>query len=537
MSTHSELSDNIVRHITERGISVEHVEAQLRRFKKGFPVLEIDRPATVGDGIVRIPEEDKKQLIGRHEEGQLEGRLMKFIPASGAASRMFKTLQAMLASEEKLTPSFFETHPDDADVTYTRTFLDHLESFAFYEDLVEVLKNHDLDISELRQKKDYRTLLSFVLEEKGLGLASRPKALIPFHRYSDHRRTPLEEHIVEAIAYTKSQSGKAGIHFTISPEHKKSFDERLAAVRARYESGGVRLDITTSFQKPETDTLAVDRNNRPFTDDNGNPVFRPGGHGALLANLEELQGDIVFIKNIDNVVPDRLKEVTYRYKKCLGGYLLTLQDQVFYYLRALDKRNTETSFLEEVIGFVREELYRDLPKQCTGSGWSGTTKSRSETANRLFQLLNRPIRVCGMVKNEGEPGGGPFFVRHNNGTTSLQIVESAQIDMNNPKQKERFESSTHFNPVDLVCSLRDFKGRPFSLETFRDLETGFISHKSWQGRELKALELPGLWNGSMSEWNTVFVEVPAETFQPVKTVNDLLRKEHRNESMPFSCYD
>ena len=617
MSTKSHLSEALQEQIREQGIPKKDIEAQLERFRKGFPDLEIDRPATIGDGILQIPEDEEFRLADRFSQAQKEGRIMKFVPASGAASRMFKSLQTILNSSETLTAEFFESHSDDEDAAFTRTFLDHLETFAFFEDLVDVLHRDGMDPRELIQKQDFRTLLTYVLDDKGLGLASLPKALIPFHRYDDHRRAPLEEHLAEAIAYTQAQNGSIRIHFTISPEHKKAFDERLAAVRSRFETGGISFHVETSFQKPETDTIAADPENQPFLDDDGKAVFRPGGHGALLVNLEELRGDVVFIKNIDNVVPDRLKETTYRYKKLIGGYLLSLQDTISFYLKELDREGSGSQLIDEIVEFVRKDLHVDPPADLkpalkdmandldrdvresktsemkmrktesdgtgsekagsdrmdpdeTGSGGtssadsSKTDSSKTDSNERdsnekdfnvkdfnkrnsneadsekaqeyrrkliswLFDRLNRPIRVCGMVKNEGEPGGGPFVVRHGDGSASLQIVESAQVNMDDPSQKKIFDSSTHFNPVDLACSLRDYQGRPFDLTSFRDPETGFISGKSYQGRELKALELPGLWNGSMAHWNTVFVEVPAVTFNPVKTVNDLLRDEHRNE--------
>lgn len=521
-------SEKLDQQIKEHGISPADVQSQLDRFRKGFSNLEIDRPATIGDGILDLSEDQKPHLTERFHQAQKEGRVMKFVPASGAASRMFKVLQSMLNEPEKLTPQYFEANKDHEDVRFAKTFLDNLEVFAFYEDLVEVLKKAGKDPAELKKSGDYHTLLSFVLENRGLALASLPKALIPFHRYDDHRRAPLEEHLAEAIAYTRPENGSIRIHFTISPEHEKLFYQRLESVRSKFESDDTRLHVETSFQKPETDTIAADPENQPFLDDEGNAVFRPGGHGALLVNLEELQGDIVFIKNIDNVVPDRLKETTHTYKKLIGGYLLTIQDKIFYYLKELDRGEVPEHILDEIISFLRSELFIDLPDEIAHA-----KKQRSDdklVMRWLYNRLNRPIRVCGMVKNEGEPGGGPFIVNHDDGTTSLQIVESAQVNMEDAQQRKLFESSTHFNPVDLVCSLRDYRGHPFDLQYYRDPETGFISMKSYQGRDLKALELPGLWNGSMAFWNTVFVEVPGSTFCPVKTVNDLLREEHRNES-------
>lgn len=522
MSSNTHLTDTIKQKIVSHGLSVEQIRKQLDRFKEGFPDLEIVRPATIGDGIEQLPPEEEKHLIERFRQAQGEGRIMKFVPASGAASRMFITLQSMLISDEKLSRAYFEAHPDDDDVVFTQMLLEQLEIFAFYEDLVEVLARDGLNPVELRDSGDYQTLVSYVLEEKGLGLAFLPKVLIPFHRYSDHRRTPLEEHLVEAIEYTQPNNGKIRIHFTISPEHEELFEQRFAAVRQRFETGKINFELETSFQQSSTDTIAVTTDNRPFLDDDGNPVFRPGGHGALLVNLQELKGDVIFIINVDNVVPDRLKNLTCRHKKRIGGYLLRLQDQVFSYLKGLDRGNTSRMFLQEVMQYVQQDLHINIPEDLLD-------ESDIDVARWLFERLNRPMRVCGIVKNEGEPGGGPFVVRHEDGTTSLQIVEEAQINHDNPKQKEIFNSSTHFNPTDLVCTMRDYQGRPFYLEKFRDPETGFISIKSHQGRKLKALELPGLWNGSMANWITVFVEVPVETFNPVKTVNDLLRDEHRND--------
>ncbi|MGM0738625.1 MAG: DUF4301 family protein [Bacteroidota bacterium] len=570
MSTSSPFPQAILNQIKEKGLQPQDVQAQLERFRKGFPDLEIDRPATIGDGILRIPDPEEKTHRERFEQAQKEGRIMKFVPASGAASRMFKSLQTVLNDSDRITRKELEARAGadgegDQDAAFTLTFLDNLETFAFYEDLVDVLKKDGLDAGELLERQDYHTLLSYILEEKGLGLASLPKALIPFHRYEDHMRAPLEEHLVEALAYTRAENGAVRIHFTISPEHKEAFDRRLESVRSRFETGGASLQVETSFQKPETDTLAADPDDQPFLDDDGNAVFRPGGHGALLVNLEELKGDIVFIKNIDNVVPDRIKDLTYRYKKLIGGYLLSLRDSIHFYLKELDQQGPESRILEEIVTFVKEELYVGLPddiaalwdshhdamheyagneraprtSRISPESSSGTGPGSADQYNRhvstrkklvqwLHDRLNRPIRVCGMVKNEGEPGGGPFIVRHDDGSSTLQIVESAQIDMDDPEQVSIFTSSTHFNPVDLACSLRDYQGRPFKLEDYRDPETGFISEKSFQGRDLKALELPGLWNGSMARWNTVFIEVPADTFHPVKTVNDLLREEHRN---------
>ena len=517
MSLPSHLIDAVKKH----GLTPAQVEQQLQRFSDGFPELEILQPATIGNGILQISGDREKQCYISYEQAQNDGRTMKFCPASGAASRMFKTLQTMLVSDEKLTEDYFNRHPDDPDVVYTRTFLNHLDKFAFFDNLGDVLRENGLHPDTLLSQRDYRTLISFILEEEGLGLAFLPKALIPFHTYSDHCRTPLEEQLVEAVAYARDKSGYARIHFTISPEHERVFKKRLSAVRGRYETDGTCLDVDYSFQKPETDTIAADSSNQPFLDDDGNPVFRPGGHGALLANLQELNGDIIFIKNIDNVAPDRLKEPTIRYKKLLGGVLALIQDEVFSYLRELEEANCSKAFLDEVMHFIKNDLFIEMPH--------GTVDMAVDDLSRtLFDRLNRPIRACGIVINQGEPGGGPFLVRHSDGAATIQIIEDAQINMENPDQKKIFQSATHFSPTDLACGVRDFRGNPFRLRDYRDPETGFISHKSYQGRDLKALELPGLWNGSMTHWITILVEVPVEIFTPVKTACDLLRDEHQN---------
>ncbi len=377
-----------------------------------------------------------------------------------------------------------------------------------------------MDIESLLSRGQYKNILEYILTAKGLDYADLPKGLIKFHRYPDHSRTPFEEHLVEAAAYVKDRNGVARIHFTISPEHEGAIKNHIERVRDRYEKSGVKYEITFSYQKPSTDTVAVDLENRPFRDAEGKLVFRPGGHGALLENLYELEGDIIFIKNIDNVVPDRLKGETYLYKRVLGGLLVELQKQIFQYLDRISKGDLNEPLIEEIIGFASDRLYIVLPKRI-GQG------TKEEKADFLFSRLNRPLRVCGIVKNQGEPGGGPFWVEHADGTSSMQIVESSQVNMKSAGQKEIWESSTHFNPVDLVCGVRDYLGKAFNLMNFTDPETGFISTKSYEGRELKALELPGLWNGGMANWNTVFVEVPIITFNPVKTVFDLLRKEHQ----------
>ena len=392
-----------------------------------------------------------------------------------------------------------------------------IKDFAFYEDLKAVMARDGLDIENLIKAGEFENILDYLITAKGLDLANLPKGLIKFHRYDGRARTPLEEHLVEATEYALDKLGRARVHFTVSPEYERDVRNYVEKVTGLYERPGIALEVGFSVQSPSTNTIAVDMENRPFRDDRGRLVFRPGGHGALLGNLNRLGGDIVFIKNIDNVLPDRRKQDTYKFKRALGGFLVAVQERVFYHLERLSARHVDDAVLEEACLFAREHLAVVSPEGASGK----------EKMNYLVSKLNRPLRVCGMVKNEGEPGGGPFWVRSQDGTLSLQIVEASQVDMKSPEQRRIWESATHFNPVDLVCGLRDHSGQPFVLHDFVDPETGFVSIKSMGGRDLKALELPGLWNGAMAKWNTVFLEVPLSTFSPVKTLLDLLRKEHQ----------
>lgn len=382
------------------------------------------------------------------------------------------------------------------------------------------LDNTGKNINALLSEHNYKAVVSNLLESAGLNYGALPKGLLKFHRYADGVRTPLEEHLVEGALYAAGKTGEVNVHFTVSTEHRALFEKLVAAKAAEYEAKyGTTYHISFSEQKPSTDTVAADMENKPFRDKDGKLLFRPGGHGALIENLNDLDADIVFIKNIDNVVPDRLKADTVTYKKLLAGVLVTLQKQAFEYLELLDGGHYSHEQLETIIRFVQQQL------RCRR-----TDLKELEDADLVIYLrkkLNRPMRVCGMVKNVGEPGGGPFLAYNPDGTISLQILESSQIDMNDPEKKAMFEKGTHFNPVDLVCAVRDYKGNKFDLLKHVDKATGFISYKSKNGKDLKALELPGLWNGSMSDWNTVFVEVPLSTFNPVKTVNDLLREQHQ----------
>ncbi|WP_455612594.1 DUF4301 family protein, partial [Bacteroides sp.] len=435
--------------------------------------------------------------------------VVKFVPASGAASRMFKNLFEFLGADYDAPETKFE-----------KTFFEQIEKFAFYDDLNAACeKMSGKDISALVSEGNYKAVVAALLEAAGLNYGALPKGLLKFHRYEDGNRTPLEEHLVEGALYAANKNGKVNVHFTVSPEHRRLFEALVADKAAVYaKKYGVDYNVTFSEQKPSTDTIAADMDNQPFRD-NGKLLFRPGGHGALIENLNDLDADVIFIKNIDNVVPDKLKGDTVLYKKLIAGVLVALQQKAFAYLELLDSGRYTHEQVIEILQFLQKKLFCKNPE----------TKNLEDAELVLYlkEKLNRPMRVCGMVKNVGEPGGGPFLAYNSDGTISLQILESSQIDMDDPEKKEMFEKGTHFNPVDLVCAVRDYKGHKFDLVNFVDKATGFISYKSKNGKDLKALELPGLWNGAMSDWNTVFVEVPLSTFNPVKTVNDLLRDQHQ----------
>jgi hypothetical protein len=505
-----------------RGITDETVLAQIATFKHGIPFTTLQRPCTAGDGIIVFQRHELERLATIYTAAVLSGRAMKFVPASGAASRMFQLLLSatnryVQIDEQHLAATAATNDPESQNLLRC---LHSLKQFAFYDDLKTVMAQDGLDLETLTAHGQYTDTLHYLLTAKGLSYAELPKALLKFHRYADHCRTPLEEHLVEAAAYTRDRHGVARVHFTVTPAHQKAVRSYLEAVQSRYEQSGVRYEVTFSTQHPATDTLAVDLENRPFHDQQGQLVFRPAGHGALLKNLQALAADIVFIKNIDNVVPDHLKEETYVYKRALGGYLVEVQNQLFAYLHQLTTQDVDESLLTQVFAFAQDILSIVPPPHLK-------RQSRGAKIQYLVTLLNRPLRVCGMVQNAGEPGGGPFWVRHADGSLSLQIVETSQVDLQTAEQQAIVAAATHFNPVDLVCGVRDYQGQPFDLGQCTDPNAGFISVKSHEGRKLKALEVPGLWNGAMAKWNTIFVEVPLGTFNPVKTVLDLLRPQHQ----------
>jgi hypothetical protein len=514
-------TDRDLSQIRRKGISVETAERQLEYFRKGFPFIDLARPAVRGDGIRVIPETEKLDLAAFYDRACAGRKVIKFVPASGAATRMFKHLFEF-AGRYRITEEGHREFTREKGFNSAYHFIERLRDFAFYDELDASLVKRGSSVRSLLEKKDFGFLVNALLGTSGLDYANLPKALISFHKYPGHARTSAEEHLAEGAGYCRMEGSRVAVHFTLSPEHRERFIAMMNRERPDLEAAlGVTFDISLSEQKESTDTLAVDLDNRPFREADGSLHFRPAGHGALIENLNDLRGDVIFIKNIDNVVPDRLKETTILHKKVLGGLLLQLQEKISGYLEMLGSGSIETSFLDEVEAFASANLNLSFNPEHTG-------RMTADDRNRfLFGQLNRPLRVCGMVKNEGEPGGGPFWVHGNDGMTSLQIVESSQIGMGDPGQKKIFDGSTHFNPVDLVCGVRDYRNKPFDLHRFIDPTTGFITQKSKDGKTIKAQELPGLWNGAMAGWITVFVEVPIITFNPVKTVNDLLREQHQ----------
>ncbi len=478
--------------IDKRGSSLSTVQFQISNFENGFPYIDAQKAATLSDGILKLSENELSSFQEFFDLKSPKKKLLKFVPASGAASRMFKSLYT--AKDEGNYDASVEQ------------FFASLEKFAFS--------------AKLNHKASKKDILSDVLTESKLNYGNLPKGLIDFHSYGKSVRTAIEEHLVEGAAYAQSK-GRVRLHFTVSPEHKTKFKELLKQVLPIYEEDfKVKFSLEFSEQKPSTDTIAVDEKNGAFRDNVGKLLFRPAGHGALLENLNDLDADVIFIKNIDNVVPDHLKAETIAYKKALAGILLSYQQQIFGFLRKLESDTPSTFMLRKALKFLREKLFIEPPK-----GFRAWPEGQ-KLAYALTKL-QRPLRICGMVQNIGEPGGGPFWIRNEDGSTSLQIVESAQFNLKNKKQAAIFQNATHFNPVDLICATKNRVKERYNLMEFRDHETGFITEKSQGGKILKAQELPGLWNGAMAFWNTVFVEVPLITFNPVKTVNDLLRKEHQ----------
>ncbi|WP_088339753.1 DUF4301 family protein [Robiginitalea sediminis] len=509
----SMFSTEDLRFMEARGMSPEKIQDQVETFREGIPHVHLSKAAVVTDGILRLDPGLQDHYLKRYREARTGKQVVKFIPASGAASRMFKALFHFL---EHFDPGrvTLETYLQDPENASIKAFHSRLQEFSFYELVMGRIGGKDLPEGHVL----YR-FVEELLSEDGLNYGFYPKGLLPFHRYGDHLATPFEEHLFEGAAYAAGED-EARLHFTISPQHQELFREEFERVKdSTGKATGCRFRVGFSFQKPSTDTLAVTPENEPFRDNDGQLLFRPGGHGALIENLNEQDADILFIKNIDNVVTRGSLEEVSRWKEILGGVLLEVQEEAFRYSRMLQEGSLDHDLLVRVRTFLQEKLnVRFQP--------SYDSLSIDDQVAVLKDKLDRPIRVCGMVKNEGEPGGGPFWITDASGNESLQIVESAQADLSDPAQERIFRESTHFNPVDLVCGVRDAYGRKFNLMNYIDTKQGFITGKTYEGRPLKALELPGLWNGAMAFWNTLFVEVPVSTFNPVKTVNDLLKPAH-----------
>jgi hypothetical protein len=512
-------SDKNIKQIESKGLTLQKVEEQISLFETGLPFINIKNAATVNNGIQKITEEKKESYIKYYDKIRNQTLILKFVPASGAATRMFKFLFQFLKDYD-INKESINSYINRNKANHLSLFFVGLEKLPFYSEVLKMSKELHPNYDILSRDEQYYLFVETMLDQKMLNYGLYPKGLLPFHKYKGHVSTAFEEHLFEAALYASS-NGKANLHFTISENYNHIFDEEFKRIENIVgEKTKTAFDISFSYQKQKTDTIAVNIKNEPFRDESNRLVFRPSGHGALLENLNDLEADIIFIKNIDNVVVHKFGEEVAGYKKMLAGILLEVQTQAFQYLNDLQKKNLNVDALLKIAQFLSSKMNVIISEEFE----KYSLKYQKEY---LIGKLNRPIRVCGMVKNEGEPGGGPFWVKDEKGTISLQIVESAQIDRENKYQNDILNNSTHFNPVDLVCGIKDYKGNKFDLTKFVDPKTAFIALKANLGNELKALELPGLWNGSMANWNTIFVEVPLITFNPVKTVNDLLKAPHQ----------
>ncbi len=509
------INEKDLNHLSKKSITPEQVDIQLNHFKNGFPFMDIQKPASIGDGIITLDEEQKLLFTDQYRNGIDKGlSILKFVPASGAATRMFKDLFSFINSDKSKQEELKKSGP-------INDFLSHIKYFAFSKDLESVC---NIDFSDDKAVFENGALIvEKLLLEDGLNYGKYPKGVLQFHYDGEKTTTPIEEHMIEGALYGQDNEDIVNLHFTVSEDHISLFkdivNKNISLFEEKYD---VKYNISYSTQKSSTDTIAVNPDNTPFRIDNNQLLFRPAGHGALIENLNDLDADIIFIKNIDNVIPSyRLKD-TIQYKEALAGVLYFYQQKIYDFLEAIENETADQELIDEILDFMQVELFITIPEDLS-----------SETEKILFitNKFNRPIRVCGMVKNEGEAGGGPFWGIGKNNEISLQVVESSQIDLSNDTKKKLLQQSTHFNPVDLICSTKNYVGEKFNLLDYVDPKTGFISNKSLNGKDLKALELPGLWNGAMSDWTTLFVEVPISTFNPVKTVNDLLRVQHQPEGV------
>ncbi|MCB0425942.1 MAG: DUF4301 family protein [Mangrovimonas sp.] len=513
------LTDQDILQIEKKGLTVDKVIAQIEVFKKGIPFTNLISAATIGNGILNPDVEEQANYVSFFDTKKSEVSIVKFTPASGAATRMFKFLFQFL---DEYNP---EIGSINAFINRNKAkelslFFVGLEKFPFYAEVIEKAKQLYPNFDSLNDSQQKLIFIKTMLDEDKLNFSFYPKGLLPFHKYREHNATAFEEHLFEAALYCAS-NGKARLHFTISEKHEDKFDEEFQRIEKIVErKKNTQFDIVFSYQKESTDTIAVTKNNEPFRQEDGSLLFRPSGHGALLDNLNDIDADIIFVKNIDNVVVFKYENEVAYYKKMLGGILLSVQEQAFQYAERLELRTVTDTEIAEITNFLKAKLNVVFSSEYD-------KYSKKYKIEYLMEKLNRPIRVCGMVKNEGEPGGGPFWTKDQADNISLQIVESAQIDKNIRAQKNILKNATHFNPVDIVCGVKNYKGQKYDLHEYVDHNTAFISMKTKTGKDLKALELPGLWNGSMAFWNTIFVEVPLITFNPVKTVNDLLKPAHQ----------
>ena len=510
---------NDIHQIESKGLTVEQVKSQIEIFKTGVPYVNLSREATIDFGILKISDKDKVRHIKKFKNCQDHLSILKFVPASGAATRMFKFLFHFI-NEFKPEIETINAYINRTKANELSIFLMGLEKLPFFEEVIHKAHEKVSNFNELNYDQQRLEFVKIMLDKDQLNFAYYPKGLLPFHRYREHVSTAFEEHLFEGALYASSNK-IAAIHFTISEKHKHRFDEEFKYIEEDVERRtNTKFNITFSYQKESTDTISVTRDNALFRDQNGHLVFRPSGHGALINNLDKLKADVIFIKNIDNVVVKKFKDIVADHKMMLAGVLLEVQELTFDYLNTLENELPTENTLIEIAEFLSQRLNVFISDEFE-------KYSRNYQIEYLKNKLNRPIRVCGMVKNEGEPGGGPFWVKNESGNISLQIVESAQIDKKNKHQKTILKKAAYFNPVDLVCGIKNYQGKFFDLHKFVDHKTSFISEKTKSGKSLKALELPGLWNGAMSHWNTLFVEVPLKTFNPVKTVNDLLKSAHQ----------
>lgn len=505
--------------IRANGLSLETIHRQLSIITQGAPYMDLVRPCTVGDGIRRLSADEARGALSAYETAAPDKKRIKFVPASGAATRMFKHLT--VAYQGLQGGASFSRPEDRPSKPQLFEFMDNCHKFAFYGELKAALSRSGLDVGALLKHHDFLPILAHLIEEKHLNYAALPKGLIKFHAYGPEVRTAFEEHLAEGHGYAGSRDGGCALHFTVTPQHQERISRFLNTVLRTYEKRcNTRFHLSFSTQKNDTNTIAVDLDNQPYRCPDGSLLFRPGGHGALIDNLNALEADVVFIKNIDNVAHERYLSEIVEWKKILGGLLLAAQQQVFHFLEQLHRHPLDPEWMQQAALFLQTTLSRSLPKNFE----TAPLQSRQEA---LIHLLDRPLRVCGMVPNAGDPGGGPFWTRDATGDISLQIVETSQIDAENPDQRAIAGSATHFNPVDLVCGIRNWRNEAFDLSRYVDDQAVFIASKTEGGQAIKALELPGLWNGAMAFWNTIFVEVPPVTFNPVKEVTDLLREGHQ----------